>query len=257
MYSNLSPNELMDLVLKKDKLLAHKDRVNILGESIEELSEQWKNPIKTISTSVQNLQIKKMLNTLDDITFEEELNNISKNIDFIFQTINNISSFCKDQNYQNVLNLQSTLQKVILLSKRNLESKNIKLIVDFIKDDLFFRGIENEFMQVLLNIINNATDALISKPKDLRNIYITIDTFDNKNIVTIEDSAGGIDEDFITKIFDQYFTTKGDKGSGIGLFMSKQIVEEHLMGEINVKNTAKGACFTITLPKYTFIEEPN
>ena len=67
MYSNLSPNELMDLVLKKDKLLAHKDRVNILGESIEELSEQWKNPIKTISTSVQNLQIKKMLNNFASV----------------------------------------------------------------------------------------------------------------------------------------------------------------------------------------------
>lgn len=179
------------------------------------------------------------------------------NIDFIFQTINSISSFCKDQNYKNVLNLQSTLEKVILLSKRNLESKNIKLLVDFIKDDLFFRGIENELMQVLLNIINNAMDALISKPKDSRNIYITLDTLESHNKITVEDSAGGINENLITKVFDQYFTTKGDKGSGIGLFMSKQIIEEHLMGEINVKNTAKGACFTITLPKYTFIEEPN
>lgn len=88
MYGNLSQNELIDLVVKKDKLLAHKDRVNILGESIEELSEQWKNPIKTISTSVQNLQIKKMLDSLDDITFEEELNNISKNIDLTQSTKN-------------------------------------------------------------------------------------------------------------------------------------------------------------------------
>lgn len=254
MYNNLSIDELKELLIEKDKLLAHKDRVSILGENLEELSEQLIYQLSSISMSANNLQMKKILGLLTDDIFQNELDNIIKNADFLSQSICDLSTFCKNKSYNEVLNLNVTIKKVISIVASNLKAKNIELIT-FLDNELFFKGCENELMQVLLNLLNNALDVLLLKPKNDRQIIIKLTQNKEKNIIMIEDNGGGINNELIDKIFDKYFTTKGDKGSGLGLFVSKQIIHENLKGSMKVYNTNKGACFIIELPIYEFVEQ--
>ena len=117
-----------------------------------------------------------------------------------------------------------------------------------LEENLEIVGFQNELEQVILNIVNNGKDALLeTKPI---NPKIEIKAFKEKEfkVITIEDNAGGVSEDIIDKVFDSYFTTKGDKGTGIGLNLAKLIVQDSLNGEISVKNTDKGALFTVKLP---------
>ncbi len=257
MYSEpLSREELITILKEKDKLLSHKDRVSLLGESIEDITDQWKNPLISIYNSANNLQIKKILGLVDEITFSKELDNIIKNTDFLIQTISDVASFCKDSKYSGVLNLNTLINKVLSIASFHVESKNIQ-ITTRLDSECFVKCIENELMQVLLNIINNAVDVLKAKHKDEREIIISTIRNDNNVQIEIEDSAGGIDKDLMEKIFDKYFTTKGDKGSGVGLFVSKQIIEENFGGSLSVYNAQKGACFVIKLPLYEFINQEN
>ena len=110
-------------------------------------------------------------------------------------------------------------------------------------------------MQVILNIIYNAIDVLINKERNDRKIILRSIRVDNKISIYIEDNAGGIEEKNLEKIFDKYFTTKGSHGSGIGLYHSKQIIENNLNGSLSVFNTEFGACFVIDIPSYKFINE--
>lgn len=251
-----SKEELITILKEKDKLLSHKDRVSLLGESIEDITDQWKNPLISIYNSANNLQIKNILGLVDEITFSKELDNIIRNTDYLIQTISDVASFCKDSKYLCVLNINTLINKVLSIASLHLESKNIQITTN-LDDECFVKCVENELMQVLLNIINNAVDILKIKHKDEREIIIRTIRDDNNVQIEIEDSAGGISEDLIDKIFDKYFTTKGEKGSGVGLFVSKQIIEEHFFGKLSVYNGQKGACFVIRLPLYEFINQEN
>lgn len=253
-YDKLSKEELIIILNEKDKLLAHKDRVSLLGESIEEITEKWRSPLISIFNSSNNVQIKKILGLLDDDLCEKELDNIIKNTDYLLQTIEDFSDFCKDTKYYNVINVQSLIHKVLSIASSRIEAKNIDIQTQF-DEECFIKANENELMQVILNIIYNAIDALIHKAKNERKIILKSIRKDNKVSLLIEDNAGGIEEKNLEKIFDKYFTTKGSHGSGIGLYHSKQIIENNLNGSLSVHNSGFGACFVIDIPAYQFINE--
>jgi signal transduction histidine kinase len=154
---------------------------------------------------------------------------------YLSQTIDDFRNFFNSQKEASEFNLKNSLEKICALIEPQLYSKNVQIIKNI--DDISIFGFENEFMQVIINILNNSKDEL--EKKDLEEKYIFIDTKIVKNKVTIyiKDNAGGISDKIIDKIFDLYFTTKGKvKGTGIGLYMSKEIIEKHMKGTIGAKN---------------------
>lgn len=253
-YDGLSKNELIIILQEKDKLLAHKDRVSLLGESMEEITDKWKTPLISIFNSSNNMQMKKLLGMLDEELCAKELDNIIKNTDYLLNNITDISDFCRDNKYCNVVNLESLIQKILSIASSNIESKNITLITKF-EQDCFIKVNENELMQVVLNILNNAIDALLHKPKNERKIILETRRKNDNISILIEDNAGGIEEQLLQKIFEKYFTTKNSFGSGLGLYISKQIIDQNLNGVLKAYNVENGACFEIELPLYQFINE--
>ena len=110
----------------------------------------------------------------------------------------------------------------------------------------------NEIVQVLINIINNATDVLIEREIDKREVWINVDSSDEEITISVEDNAGGIESDIIEKIFEPYFSSKSENGTGLGLYMSKMIIDTHVNGSLNVINSSRGARFTIVIPKKSY-----
>lgn len=242
------------IIEEQNKLLAHRDRLSLLGESIENIAHQWKQPLSSISTSASGLQVQKMLEVLTDKVFDDELDNIITNVDYLSQTINDFKNFFNGDKYPKIFQIHEIINKVLVITKGNLKVRHITVNGDF-SVSCFVKGFENELMQAIINIINNASDALLSVPPESRTIYVNLKTIEDWHYIHIEDTAGGIPEKIIDKIFNHYFTTKGDKGSGIGLYMTKLIVEKNLNGSLSVENTLNGAMFIIKLPVYKFIGE--
>lgn len=130
----------------------------------------------------------------------------------------------------------------------SLKNKNINIIIN-INENFFIESYLNELKQVMLNIFKNAEDALMEKSNEEACIWLSGYQKESNVYIVIEDNAGGVPENIISKIFDPYFTTKTKKdGTGLGLYMSKIIIEEHCGGILTLNNTKEGACFTITLP---------
>ena len=258
MYDNLDKEQLIDLLQQKDReleskeqLLLRQDRVTLLGEGIEDLTDQWRKPLIAISASANKMHIKSILGLMSDEIFQKELDNIIQNSEFLSQTVADIAGFCSQESLQSVFDVQKVLQKVLSIAKAMLDGKGIEVFLD--SKQFYVKGYENELMQALLNLVNNAADELMKKSKGrLINIKVC---GDNEYVkISVEDSAGGIDTQLQEKIFDKYFTTKGEDGLGTGLFVTKQIIQQRFNGTIAVINTDIGAKFTIQLPTYQFLD---
>jgi DNA-binding response OmpR family regulator len=228
---------------QKDKLLFAKSRQAQMGEMISMIAHQWKQPLSAMSASVALLNLRSQTQKLDPATTKKITININKYIKYLSNTIDDFRDFFKPQKEMRVSNFELIVSKTLSLVEESIKSKNIELIIneEQIKEFLTY---ENELVQVVLNLLKNAEDAFNDKDIKQPQISITI----KANSLSIEDNAGGIDEDVIEKIFDPYFSTKGKTGTGLGLYMSKMIIEEHCNGELDVVNLKDGACFNIILP---------
>lgn len=258
MYDNLDKEALLELLKEKDaqlqakeQLLLRQDRVTLLGEGIEDLTDQWKKPLIAISASANKMHIKSILGLMSDEVFQHELDNIISNSEFLSQSVSDLAGFCSEEKIAKVFEVEKLLQRVLSISNAMLQGKEIDILLQC--DECYAKGYENELMQALLNIINNAADELMKKNKER---FIHIRVVDSNQFVTIEieDNAEGIDEALLDKIFDKYFTTKGEEGLGTGLFVTKKIIQERFDGSINVSNGIHGAIFTIKLPLYQFLD---
>ncbi len=168
-------------------------------------------------------------------------------VTYMTNTINDFQKFIMPSNKEIEFNIKEAIESMLQIVHHNMKYNNIKISL-YIKEDtkLEVYGYKNEFMQSCLNIVNNAKDALLSK--DYKNRRIDIKLFNEKNwlIIKIKDNAGGIKKKNMNKIFEPYFTTK-DNGHGIGLYMTKVIIEDKMKGKIFVENVEEGAMFTIKL----------
>jgi signal transduction histidine kinase len=164
-------------------------------------------------------------------------------------TIDDFRNFFKSDKKIEIFNINKTINEMISITDISLNKNNININVLHDKKYLI-KGYKSEFGQAILNILNNAKDALIQN--NIINKKITIKIYDiNNNVhIDISDNAGGIEENIIKNIFDPYFSTKKEKnGTGLGLYMSKLIIEEHMNGSIKVTNKDNGAIFSIILQK--------
>ena len=227
---------------EKDTHILNQSRLVQMGEMIGSIAHQWRQPLNEVSTGIQNLKYDYREDLLKDESYVKDF--ISKNkktISFMSQTIDDFRNFFSVNKDKKSFDILEATQSVINMQSALLSNKGIKISLGGESFELL--GFKSEYQQVILIIINNAKDALVeNKIKDpIINIVI------KKNKVTIEDNAGGISKKIINRIFEPYFTTKEQgKGTGIGLYMSKMIIEDNMGGILSVRNKNKGARFCIS-----------
>lgn len=240
-------------IKKLEKLSKHKDKLSLMGEMMENITHQWKQPLTNILFTATAIQLQKSLDMLNDEELNNSVENIIGSVNYMSQTVNDFKSFLNEEKQKRVFEIGEILHKIESIIKGNIKRYSIDLVINA-DTKLYAYGFENELIQSIINIINNATDALKAKDPIDRKIEITLTQFDTKSIIKIEDNGGGIPLEIIDKIFEHYFTTKGENGSGIGLHMTKDIVENHFKGKLKVYNSDLGAVFEMILPLYIFEE---
>ena len=256
---NAQLNEKVKLEIQKNeeknRILIQQSRMASMGEMLENIAHQWRQPLSTISVAASGMEVKKEFSTLSDEEFFEGINHIKKSTVYLSNTIDDFRTFFIKEKETSQMNIKNAIEKALELMGNTFMQQRINLVKNI--EEIEILSLENELIQVLMNIFVNAKDALKQTLGDEK--YIIIDVFKKEDnlIIQIKDSAKGIDEKIIDKIFEPYFTTKHKfKGTGIGLYMSKLLVEKHLKGSIKTSNTEftfmdkihKGALFEIILP---------
>ncbi|MEN6325062.1 MAG: [Fe-Fe] hydrogenase large subunit C-terminal domain-containing protein [Syntrophomonas sp.] len=243
--------QLQDEIAEKkqqEQLLVQNSKLAAMGEMIGMIAHQWRQPLSSISTIAGNLKVFIDLDMYNSDQFNQLLDEINNHAQFLSNTINDFRHFFKPDNPQDFALMGDIIEGTLGIIGKSLEYKNITLNKDFsFKTPIL--TYPNELMQVFLNIIKNAADALVERQIAEPRIIIKGYEADGYQVIEIIDNAGGIPEDIIDKIFNPYFSTKGTAiGTGLGLYMSRTIIEEHCGGELRAKNLESGACFTIKLP---------
>ena len=243
--------------LKKDRILAQQSKLISMGQMIENIAHQWRQPLSLITTISSSLKLKNQINDLQKDEIEESLNSIMNTANYLSRTIDDFRYFFEPKNNKELFNIKESILKVIDLIKSSLYVKNIEIVLNC-KDEIRINGYENELVQVIINILNNSKDALLNSNKNEKMIFIDIYEEENSVVLLFKDNAFGIDEAILEKIYEPYFTTKHkSQGTGIGLFMCKEIIQKHMNGKIETCNTQFvfnnqkqiGALTTIVLPK--------
>jgi len=234
---------------EQEQLLIQQTRLAAMGEMIGNIAHQWRQPLNALGLVLQNLKFSYDIGELDEKMMDKSINKANILTQNMSKTIDDFRKFFKPNKAKEKFGINENVNKAIELVESTFEHHNIKLKKEFSSNELEFNGFPNEFSQVILNILTNAKDALLER--NIENPEVIVQTkMENNNIfISIKDNAKGIDVDIINKIFEPYFTTKEEgKGTGIGLYMSKIIIENNMNGKIEVSNEENGANFTIKLP---------
>jgi len=243
----------------KDQKMLQQSRMAQMGEMISMIAHQWRQPLGAIASTSIDLRMKMMLDSYDLDDKEQQnkckeylngqLVNIEEYVQNLTQTIDDFRNFYKPDKRQKSQTVNEPVKKSLNIIKATIDANGIKIIESY-KSETKLLMFDSELMQVFLNILKNAQDNF--KEKGTSQARITIETIDIKNGVKVEicDNGGGIDESIMEKIFDPYFSTKSEKnGTGLGLYMSKTIIQEHHNGKLSVENRDGGVCFIIELIK--------
>jgi len=243
---------------KEVKLETQKEKYALLGEMFENIIHQFKQPLNAISTEATGIKFQHEMDMISNEAMYESLDNIKERTKYLAQTIDDFRDFLKEDKEKTIFKILLNIKKIESIVKPILDSKGIKLYKFFDDESVEINGYDREFSQVLINIINNAKDAILSKSLEEKIIKIDVCSIEDNIKISIHDNAGGIPEDIIDNIFNDHFTTKEESGgTGIGLTMSKKIIENHFEGSLLASNTQfilneksyYGACFTIIIPK--------
>lgn len=232
---------------RKDRMLIHQARLAELGDMIGNIAHQWRHPLTRLSLLLQNL---KALNKKEKLTKQkltQTLDIAKEQIFFMSDTIDNFKDFYRQDEIKTDFEIQETYEKVVGMIGHNLKHNNIDIqYID--QDRVSLYGNQNEFAQVLLNLIMNSRDALVANEIQEPYIKIVAKKTDSAVNIQISDNAGGIPKNILEKIFEPYFSTKGKQGTGIGLYMVRIIIKEKFAGEVCVNNDTDGAVFDIVIP---------
>jgi len=213
------------------------------------IAHQWRQPISVISMDANNMLIDIALENFSITEAENYANSITEQTQHLSHTIDDFRNFFKPDKVISEVNIRETIDNTLSIVNDSLKNNNIKLTTSF-ETDKKVNAYPRELMQVFVNIINNSKDVLTLRKPD--NASITVRVYEDEKYINTEvcDNGGGIDVDILPKVFDPYFSTKGEQsGTGLGLYMSKMIIENHLNGTIEVYNNDEGACFTVRLLK--------
>ena len=256
-FSDITQEKLIkEKLVEKETLLIQQSKMAAMGEMLANIAHQWRQPLSYISTVSTALVTQKEMELPIKVEYEiEKLNKINENTQYLSNTINDFKDFFNPNKEKTVFNIKDILKKSLNLSSSKYENLNIRIIEN--THDVILNGLENELIQVFMNMINNAKDALSITSLEHKLIFVDISIENDNAKILLYDNAGGIPIEIIDKIFEPYFTTKqNSQGTGIGLYMSNEIITKHMHGEINISNKEfefnniqyKGALFEIIIP---------
>lgn len=234
-------------VKSQQAMLIQQNRLAALGEMIGNIAHQWRQPLNTLGLIIQDVQEAYRFGEVNELYINTMSSKSMEQINYMSQTIDDFRNFFSVTKEKKLFSLSHSISNAIEIFVPEMKKNGIECEVN-IDEKINVYGLKNEFSQVLLNLLKNARDALLEHHSKDPRILVTAESDDNEVKISIADNGGGISETIIDRIFDPYFTTKEEgKGTGIGLYMSKMIIEEHMGGTLGVQNSNGGAIFTIRL----------
>lgn len=248
-YLSDIPRKLNQKIKEQKKMFIQQSKFAAMGEMISVISHQWRQPLNEITVLIDEIKLKHQYNILSHDELEQLANEIYDSTDYMSNTIEDFNNFFKPSKDKQNFTISSILTETQNLLSSRLSKFKVNLQINIQDNHLSYIGYKNELKQVIINIINNAIDALDERLVPNKAITIDINKLETHIKITIEDNAGGIPIEIIDDIFNPYFSTKTEKnGTGLGLYISKLIIENNMQGEIDVENINKGAKFSILLP---------
>ncbi len=238
---------------QKDELLIQQSKMAQMGEMLENIAHQWRQPLSVITTSATGVKLQQDFKMLTDEQLKSALDSIVKAAEHLSLTIDDFRNFYKNDKEKKLFNVKNAVEKSLTLISSKFKNEAIEIELKL--DDIEIYGFENELIQVFINILNNAKDELEKKESQCKLIQISTIKKDGQIQILFQDNAGGIKKEFLNHIFESHFTTKEEDGTGIGLYMSKLIIDK-MHGEIKASNETivykdeiyNGAKFSINIP---------
>ncbi len=234
--------------LEKEYFLMQQSKLATMGEMIGHIAHQWRQPLAELGGVFMNLDSAYEFDELDRKYLKEKVKNGNELIKYMSNTIDDFRNFFVPNRDKELFELSKYIQSAINIIEATLTYHHIKLEIVTPPKPVYILGYPSEFSQVILNLLNNAKDVLVEREIEHPTIKIETERIDKEVVISVLDNAGGVNEKIIKEIFDIYFSTKMNKGgTGLGLYMSKLIIETKLKGKISVCNTQNGAKFSIRL----------
>jgi signal transduction histidine kinase len=237
-----------DKSLIRNEMIFQQSRFALMGEMIGNIAHQWRQPLMEMSTLFMKEEAKiKLLGSVDKDDVLQTISQANIILKYMSSTIDDFKNFFATNKEKEEFFIAKQISKALALMNETLKNHDIKVNV-FIKNNIKLNGYSNEYTQILMNIVSNAKDAIVGR--DIQNGIINIKLYqlNGDAVLEIEDNAGGIECEPIDKIFEPFFTFEKVNGTGIGLFMSRLIVEKNMDGKLSVENCGKGACFKVITP---------
>ncbi|MGB5964138.1 MAG: HAMP domain-containing sensor histidine kinase [Sulfurimonadaceae bacterium] len=243
-----------DLRMQNERMLAQQAKHAALGEMMDAVAHQWKQPLNAITMLTDLLILEHRQGSVDEAYLKEYKEDMWAQVDHLLTTLSEFRSFFRPDKEPEAFNLLENINAVLLLVKDELMKYTINVSLTC-SDDITINVIKNEFKHILLNILNNAKDAFIENEVASREIKINVTKDDSAVTIEVSDNAGGIPENVLPDIFKANVTSKAEgKGTGIGLYMSKQIADKMSVG-LSAQNRGEGALFTLRISHVAYLQE--
>jgi PAS domain S-box-containing protein len=247
----LKVTQEVDKNREKDRILIQQSKLAAMGEMLGNIAHQWRQPLNNIALILQFLRDNYKNKDVNEEKIDKYLEKAYKHMEYMSDTIDDFKNFYKPSKTQNSFSLKESIDSLLYMIRNQFESENIA--IEFKGEDYQITNYENELKQSLLNILNNAKDAIVARKKEENFnplINIELKEENEKVKIYIRNNGGNIDKKIIDRIFEPYFTTKFEnQGTGIGLYMTKSIIETNMKGKIEVYNLDNSVEFVITLNK--------
>lgn len=232
---------------KTQTYLIQQNKLAFLGEMMSNIAHHWRQPITIVNLVAESIKVSFEDGELTEELLEQKTATINDILQKMSKTIDDFRSFFAPESEESEFGIADAVHEALAIIQDALENLGIKTEID-IHDNPIIKGYKKEYSQVILNLMTNAKDILITKQNKDKWIKITVKKEQEKSILTVEDNGGGIPKESMDKIFDPYYTTKFKSGgAGLGLYMSKMVIEKNMHGDLSVENTDIGAKFTISL----------
>lgn len=238
----------VDELTRKDRLLSLQSKQAVMDEMISMIAHQWRQPLSTVTLSISDLQVKKMLGKKIDDVMDKALQDISDTIVYLSETIDDFQTYFAANKKLSEEKVAEIVERAINFTKARVEGSGMTLEFEEYYD-VTIQTYSNEIVQMILNIINNAIDELVENKRSGAKITIKVKDAGDNCLIIIEDNGRGIPKENIESIFEPYFSTKGKNGTGLGLYMSEMIMEKQFDSKIEVSSSLQGTKFQIRVPK--------
>lgn len=239
--------EKVNELIQKDNILTVQSKQAVMGEMLNMIAHQWRQPLSTITLQISNLEIDRMMGKdIDEKQIGDTLSQISDTMVYLSDTIDDFQTYFRTDKESTEIEIHELLQRIIKFALPRLKGKSINLEIKKVQD-IHVNVYINELIQVILNIINNAIDSFEGLEKESKHIDLFVEDKDGMVEIHIVDNGCGILEENLKKLFEPSFSTKGKNGTGLGLYMSQKIIEKQFHGKIDVKSSPQGSTFIVSI----------